>query len=241
VNISYDTIAADYAIHRNVQPNLLRKLIEFPRIASSSRVLEVGCGTGNYISSIASLTSAKCFGIEPSSGMLEEARKKAAPISWSQGTAEALPYPDGSFDFIFSADVIHHVRDRLAFFKEAFRVLAHGGWFATATDSEKTIRRRMPLSHYFPETIDPELCRYPKEHEIQQLLASQGFDRISDELIEFAYSLSDSVPFERKAFSCLHLISEDAFARGFKRLKQDLEAGPIPCISRCVIYWGHKS
>jgi ubiquinone/menaquinone biosynthesis C-methylase UbiE len=241
VNISYDTIAADYAIHRSVQPDLLRKLIEFPRIVSSSRVLEIGCGTGNYISSIESLTSARCFGIEPSSGMLEEARKKAAPISWSQGTAEALPYPDDSFDFIFSVNVIHHVRDRLAFFKDAFRVLAHGGWFATATDSGKTIRRRMPLSHYFPETIEPELRRYPKEREIQQLFASQGFDRISDELIEFAYSLSDSAPFERKAFSCLHLISEDAFARGLKRLKQDLEAGPIPCISRCVIYWGHKS
>jgi ubiquinone/menaquinone biosynthesis C-methylase UbiE len=38
-------------------------------------------------------------------------------------------------------DVIHHAQDRPAFFKEAFRVLAGGGWLVTITDSEEIIRR----------------------------------------------------------------------------------------------------
>ncbi len=149
MNISYNKIAADYAAHRNVHPALLQKLIEFPRISSESKILEVGCGTGNYIGAIGSMAKGKFFGLDPSPAMLEKAREKSAFVSWLQGSAEAMPYPPGSFDFIFSVDVIHHVRDRQAFFKGAFRILKHGAWFATATDSEEIIRRRMPRLSLF--------------------------------------------------------------------------------------------
>jgi len=237
---SYDTIAGDYARHRSVHPNLLRTLIERPGVRSSSRVLEVGCGTGNYISSIATLTAARCCGLDPSAGMLDAARQKAVSVSWVEGPAESLPYPDCKFDFVFSVDVIHHVMERAAHVHEAFRVLVAGGWMATATDSEETIRRRRPLSEYFPETVEPELRRYPKPGEMAGLLTSTGFDRISEELVEFGYTLLDPTPFERKAFSCLHLLTREAFARGLSRLKQDLEAGSISCNSRYVVHWAHK-
>ena len=125
---------------------LLQRLIEFPRLTSESRVLEVGCGTGNYITAIASATSAKCFGLEPSAAMLELAAAGAGTVSLTQGSAEALPYPGDNFDFIFSVDVVHHMRDRRTFFAEAFRALKPGGWLATGTDSEKIIRERLPLS-----------------------------------------------------------------------------------------------
>jgi ubiquinone/menaquinone biosynthesis C-methylase UbiE len=240
VSISYDTVASDYAIHRSVHPNLLRRLVALSGLTSSSRVLEVGSGTGNYIASIAALTSAHCTGLEPSSGMLNAARQKTATVSWLQGSAESIPFTNGSFDFAYSVDVIHHVQNRRAFFGEVFRILAAGGHFITATDSEETIRQRVPLSHYFPDTIEPEIRRYPKHGEIIQLLTSAGFQQISDEMTEFAYALSDSTPFERKTFSCLHLIPENAFNRGLDRLKRDLKAGPISCVSRYVIYSGRK-
>jgi protein-L-isoaspartate O-methyltransferase len=57
MNISYDAIASDYATYRKVHPDLLQRLIELPGIKSTSRVLEMGCGTGNYVTSIAALTS----------------------------------------------------------------------------------------------------------------------------------------------------------------------------------------
>lgn len=239
MSISYDTVAADYAIHRSVHPDLLRKLVEYCGAASSLRVLEVGCGTGNYVASLAAATSAHCFGLEPSPTMLEAARQRAAPVSWFQGSAEFLPFPADSFDFVYSVDVIHHIQDREAFFREAFRVLDAKGLFATVTDTEETIRKRA-LSHYFPEVIEPELQRYPKRGEISRLLFSSGFQEIGDETVESAYDLSDSAAFERKTFSCLHLVSEDAFNRGLAHLKQDLRSGPIRCVSRYVIYAGRK-
>src|SRR3712207_7697189 len=39
------------------------------------------------------------------------------------GRAEGLPVPDASFDLVYSVDVIHHVGDRPAAFREAARVL----------------------------------------------------------------------------------------------------------------------
>jgi ubiquinone/menaquinone biosynthesis C-methylase UbiE len=240
MTISYDEIASDYAVHRSVHPGLLRRLVEFPLLGPESRVLEVGCGTGNYIRAIASATSANCFGLDPSAGMLEKARKGASSLTLSQGSGEGLPHPDGSFNFIFSVDVIHHVRDRRAFFAEAFRALRPGGWLATGTDSEKIIRERMPLSCYFPETVEAELGRYPKDGEIPRLLQAQNFAGIFEDFVEFSYSLSDSTAFERKAFSSLRLISDDAFAKGLNRMKDDLKRGPISCVSRYVIHWGQK-
>src|SRR5436189_5929806 len=119
IRISYDTIAADYAIHRSVHPRLLQRLIEHCDTRSSLRVLEVGCGTGNYVAAIAAATAAECSGLDPSPKMLDAARQKAARVSWFPGSAESLPFPDASFDFVFSVDVIHHVESRGAFFREA--------------------------------------------------------------------------------------------------------------------------
>lgn len=51
----------------------------------------------------------------------------------------------------------------------------------------------------------------------------------------------DTENYEKKAFSCLHLISAEAFAAGIARMKRDLELEPISCISRNYVVWNEKS
>ncbi|MER3438994.1 MAG: hypothetical protein C4346_16180 [Chloroflexota bacterium] len=51
------------------------------------------------------------------------------------GRAEVLPFKAQSFDLVFSVDVVHHISDRLAAFREARRVLRPRGWCCTVTDS----------------------------------------------------------------------------------------------------------
>lgn len=54
--VDYDKLAGYYAQHRKIQPEVFKQLLKQGQIESRSRVLEVGCGTGNYISAIQDAT-----------------------------------------------------------------------------------------------------------------------------------------------------------------------------------------
>lgn len=92
------------------------------------RVLDVACGTG-----LVAAAAAKILGgaetitcLDPSEGMLTEARKKLA-ATFVQGRAEALPFADGSFDFLTMGYALRHVTTLEAAFREYHRVLKPGG------------------------------------------------------------------------------------------------------------------
>jgi len=237
--LDYDRLAEEYAQHRGVHPGVLRSLIS-RGIDSSSRVLEVGCGTANYLEALHRATGCVCSGIEPSEKMLAKARDRGVEAQLARGRAEQLGFVDGSFDLVFSVDVIHHVVDRTAYYAYAYRVLASGGAVCTATDSEEIIRQRQPLALYFPETIEVELARYPRMADLRQMMLRAGFGQINETTVEVESTTTDLQMYRDKAFSSLHLIAKDAFDRGIRRMEDDLRAGPISCVSRYVMLWGEK-
>jgi len=238
--IDYDRIASQYAQHRQVHPAVLKNLLSTSRVGGASRVLEVGCGTGNYIIALEALAGSSCWGIDPSEQMLSRAGEGSRTIHFQPGQAERLDFPPDFFDLVFSVDVIHHVGDCFACFREAYRVLKAGGKVCTVTDSEWIIRHRQPLAAYFPETIDVELGRYPRIVELGDIMERVGFGAITEDTVEFAYQLTDIQAYRDKAFSALLLIPETAFQRGIERMEQDLRTGPIQCVSRYLLLWGTK-
>lgn len=238
--LDYDRIAPDYAQHRQVHPEVLKGLASTGGICSVSKVLEVGCGTGNYIIALEWLVGSDCWGVDSSQGMLSIARERLSTVHFQLGRAEALHYSSGHIDVVFSVDVIHHVDDRLSYFQEAYRVLKMGGRICTATDSEWIIRHRQPLAVYFPETVEPEIGRYPRISVLRDLMERAGFSQVTEELVEFPYQLTDAQAYRDKAFSALHLIPEAAFQRGIEHMERDLRAGSIRCVSRNILLWGTK-
>ncbi len=238
--IDYDPIAAAYARHRQVHPGVLQNLVEVSGAGRTARLLEVGCGTGNYIVALQSLLDCACWGIDPSEEMLTRARERSDRVQFQRGSAEHLGLPADSFDLLFSVDVIHHLRDRAAYFRQAHRALSPGGKICTVTDSEWIIRQRQPLAIYFPETVERELARYPRIAQLRALMADVGFEQIEEHSVEFPYQLADAQAYRDKAFSSLHLIPEVAFQRGLARMERDLRQGPIPCVSRYLLLWGVK-
>ena len=137
-----------------------------------------------------------------------------------------------------TTDVIHHIRDRVAYFREAIRVLRPGGHIVTVTDSHDDIPRRRPLSSHFPETVAVEFQRYPPVPLLLDEMAAAGFGELRFARVENAYHLSDIQAYRDRAFSSLHLIDEGALRRGIDRLETELASGPIPCISLYTIIWG---
>lgn len=223
--IDYDQIADRYAQHRGVVSEVLQSLTS--RLGPTSRVLEVGCGTGNYISAIEASVGCSCWGADPSEQMLRQTADQSRRVHFQVGRAEQIEFPDGSFDRVFSVDVIHHVQDRAAFFREAWRVLQAGGEVWTVTDSEEIIRHRHPLSTYFPETIDVDLARYPSIAELKRWMEQAGFQQVAEVEVQFTKPCADISAYREKAFSCLHLIPEETHRRGIQRMEQDLQSGPI--------------
>ena len=91
-------------------------------------LLDVACGTG-----LVAVESAKILGtaenitcLDPSEGMLAVARTKLN-ARFVQGRAEALPFPDNSFDFLTMGYALRHVTDLETTFREYRRVLKPGG------------------------------------------------------------------------------------------------------------------
>lgn len=239
--IDYDEIASEYARHRQIHPEVLKSLLLTSRVGRASKVLEVGCGTGNYIVALEALAGSSCWGIDPSEQMLSRARERSRKILFQRGKAERLDFPPAFFDLVFSVDVIHHLGNRPAYFREAYRVLRTGGKVCTVTDSEWIIRHRQPLAVYFPETVDIELGRYPRIAGLQAIMKRVGFDEMTENTVEFAYQLTDIQAYRDKAFSALLFIPEAAFQKGIERMEQDLFTGPIQCVSRYSLLWGTVS
>jgi ubiquinone/menaquinone biosynthesis C-methylase UbiE len=112
--------------------HLYQRLIDQADVPPGARLLDIGCGTGSLLVLAAEQQpTVTATGIDPDPRVLVRARRKAGragrQVRFDQGFGGDLPYPDGSFDRVFSSLMLHHVQDPAAAVREAARVLAPGG------------------------------------------------------------------------------------------------------------------
>jgi demethylmenaquinone methyltransferase/2-methoxy-6-polyprenyl-1,4-benzoquinol methylase len=84
------------------------------------RTLDVACGTGFLTRHL----PGDVVGLDQSERMLREARRAAPHATFVTGDALALPFPDGSFDRVFTGHFYGHLEpvERESFLREAARV-----------------------------------------------------------------------------------------------------------------------
>lgn len=102
---------------------------ELASVSDTDRVVDIGCGPGNAVRA-AARRGARVIGVDPSALMLRLARFATHDhpnVSWSQGTAEALPVPDGWATVAWSLKTVHHWKDVTAGLAELRRALAPAG------------------------------------------------------------------------------------------------------------------
>ncbi|HWB78033.1 MAG TPA: methyltransferase domain-containing protein [Nannocystaceae bacterium] len=109
-------------------------LIERAEIRSGQRVLDLGCGTGTLVVELGrGQQGVDVVGVDPDAKALLLAHRKAARagavVSLDRGFADALPYPDASFDRVLSSFMFHHIPEaqRETSLREVARVLKPGG------------------------------------------------------------------------------------------------------------------
>ena len=103
-----------------------RRFAEMVPSRNLSRLLDIGCGTGQSRQIYEDRTTGY-IGIDLSYGALRLARRKFSAADWSQADACRLPFADSSFDAVAFSSVLHHIPDFLPALSEARRVLAPGG------------------------------------------------------------------------------------------------------------------
>lgn len=238
----FNEFAEEYAQYRKIDLPVLEDLMATGLVDGQSVVLEVGCGTGNYITEIAANTKATCFGLDPAEKMLAAAKAShlANGIQWHRGYARSLPFAAEMFDLVYTVDVSHHIQHRLAYFEEVYRVLKPGGKVCTVTDSEWILSHREPLATYFPATIGVNLARYPTVPELLSCMAEAGFVNLTEKMAEYPYLLYDAEGYRNKAYSSLHLIDEASYQQGLADLERDLKSGPLLCHSYYLLLWAEK-
>ena len=93
------------------------------------RVLEVGCGTGCDLLQFAK-HDAQATGVDITPAHLELARRRVGALATvREADARNLPFPDASFDYVYSHGVLHHSDQPRRIIDEIFRVLRPGGRF----------------------------------------------------------------------------------------------------------------
>ena len=97
---------------------------------SGARWLEVGCGTGVFTELVVDACApAMVYAVDPSSAQIDHARRQpvARRVDFRVGDAQALPFPDGTFDVVAAALVINFIPDRPRALAEMRRVARAGG------------------------------------------------------------------------------------------------------------------
>src|SRR5689334_11143059 len=132
-----DPVVREYASHARdydrkwsfYVESTTRETISRLEMGSGDRVLDVGCGTGELLTRLAArYPRARLAGLDPVTEMLKVAQDKLSAhhnlrVDLRLGWANALPWPDASFDVVVSCNMFHYITHPEDSVREMKRVL----------------------------------------------------------------------------------------------------------------------
>jgi SAM-dependent methyltransferase len=200
-------------------------------ITTGMRVLDVGGGLGG-----AARTLASVFGctVEVLDITEEYCRTGAALtvrtglsdlVSFRQGSALDMPYPDGSFDVVWTQHSSMNIEDKERLYREIHRVLRPGGRLAL---HEILAGPTSPIHFPVPWARDPSISHLQPPETLHSLIATTGFTELawSDETAsatEWFQQRPPATPPEGPLPLGLHLLLGSDFGEMFRNQACNLE------------------
>ncbi len=137
-NIDFSQIAERYERYSSVQKSAAEILLRLLEIKDTDDVLDLGCGSGNLTRKIRTMTNAKVVGIDPSDGMIREAREKSKgiDITFEVRHAEDINYKEW-FDVLFSNSAFQWFRDQRKVIERCYAALRRNGRIGIQTPAGK--------------------------------------------------------------------------------------------------------
>lgn len=127
-----------------------RKVLDIFSVYASNhnvgRILDIGCGDGNFTMLVGKACSAKeLYGIEISEKGVAMAIKNGLKVVKLDIDDEDFPFDDNTFDAVFAGEIIEHLFDPDHFLAEVYRVLNPGSVFVLTTPNLASIHNRIAL------------------------------------------------------------------------------------------------
>lgn len=141
--------------------------LDFAGVRDGQRILDVGTGTGAVALAIEARTGrAEIVGIDPSQAFLAAGRKQAASgrVRFEVGDAQAMPFPDASFDQTLSLLVLNFVKNPAKAIAEMRRVTRPGG---TVSGCVWDYNEGMQMARFFWDeavALDPSMASKDQRH-----------------------------------------------------------------------------
>lgn len=157
------------SFHRPIFP-----LLDFSR---KFRILDVGCGTGEFLKGILQKDLAgkgELYGLDLSEKMLSVARKKLPPqVHLEKGDVHFLRSLGNYFDYVTSAESFHHYADQKKALGEMVRVCRPGGRIIVV-DINFFLR---PI-HFLFEKMEPGCVKINSREEMRRIFLEAGVGNI---------------------------------------------------------------
>ncbi len=122
-------------------------------IPAGAKVLDIACGSGNT-ALVAARRHCDVVGVDYVTSLLERARRRAdaegSEVKFQEADAQALPFPDGSFDYVVSTFGVMFAPDQEKAASELLRVCRSGG--------------QIGLSNWMPEAFGGDFFRTVTKH-----------------------------------------------------------------------------
>jgi SAM-dependent methyltransferase len=162
-------------------------LLDAAKVTANMSVLDLGCGPG-YVSAAAAQRGAVPTGLDFSNEMIAIAHQMFPEITFEEGDAQNLPFPDQKFDRVLANFALLHLADPERACAEACRVLKPQGRFGFtvwAPPSENVYARIIDAAIQAHANTEVDLPAGPPHYlfngrdEFQRALERAGFDRDS--------------------------------------------------------------
>ena len=191
--------------------------------------LDVGSGTGRFTPALAR-TFGPVTGVEPSVRMREvaQAQSRHPGVRYLAGSAEDIPVPSGSADYVLMFLSWAHVQDKPQAIRELARVLRPGGRLLLRTQFSDHIPALWWLEH-FPRGPEVHPLPFQPLHEVIAGFTSAGWRVVSFSTVTEPSPGSREEMLQRlrlRTFTVFAYLTPGEIEDGFRRLEQYVGADP---------------